>query len=149
MRRLVVRVLVAAMLLLASASIAVAQDDAQGAPSSRCWRFAFGAWTPPLDWDRAGHDGKASDLAMRVQRVRDSVFAKDTNAVRNNAMYWERTKTGWSVVLFPEWWPVGVKVDFDSVLAQGREMTGDAIALVADAGKPPSRARARAVGCTR
>jgi hypothetical protein len=40
-----------------------------------------------------------------------------------------------------------VKVDFDSVLAQGREMTGEAIALVADAGKPPSRARARAVRC--
>ena len=116
-------------------------------PSSKCWRFAFGAWTPPLDWDRAGHDGKASDLANRVQRVRDSVFARDTNATRNNAMMWERSKVGWSVVLFPEWWPVGVKVDFDSVLADGREMTGQAIALVADAGQTPSRARARAVRC--
>ena len=118
-------------------------------PSSKCWRFAFGAWTPSLDWDRAGHDGKATDLANRVQRVRDSVFAKDTNAVRNNAMYWERTRSGWSVVLFPPWWPVGVKVDFDSVLAGGTEMTGQAIALVANAGAEASRARARAVRCPR
>ena len=116
-------------------------------PSSTCWRFAFGAWTPALDWDRAGHDGTANDLATRTQRVRDSVFAKDTNATRNSAMMWERTKVGWSVVLFPDWWPVGVKVDFDSVLAEGREMTGQAIALVADAGQAPSRTRARAVRC--
>ena len=134
------------VILFMTASRVLAQS-ANEAPSSRCWRFAFGAWTPPLNWEGAGHDGTASDLSDRVQRVRDSVFAKDTNAVRNNAMYWEQTKAGWSVVLFPNWWPVGVKVDFDSVLAQGREMTGEAIALVADAGKPPSRARARAVRC--
>ena len=116
-------------------------------PSSKCWRFAFGSWTPPLDWDRAGHDGTASDLANRAQRVRDSVFARDTNATRNNAMMWERTRRRWSVVLFPNWWPVGVKVDFDSVLSAGREMTGTATALVANAGQEPSRARARAVRC--
>ena len=117
-------------------------------PSSKCWRFAFGAWTPSLDWASAGHDGRASDLATRVQRVRDSVFARDTNAVRNNAMVWERTAAGWSVVLFPEWWPVGVQVQFDSVLAGGSEMTGRATALVANANSQPSRARARAIRCT-
>lgn len=132
--------------MLIASPIAGAQST-NDAPTSKCWRFAFGAWTPPLDWKSAGHEGRASDLAGRVQRVRDSVFVKDTNAARNNAMYWEQTTRGWSVVLFPEWWPVGVKVEFDSVLAQGREMTGEAIALVADAGKPSSRARARAVRC--
>jgi hypothetical protein len=132
--------------LLSTALIAHAQQG-DDAPTSKCWRFAFGAWTPELDWDRAGHDGRASELANRVQRVRDSVFAKDTNAVRNNAMYWERTRAGWSVVLFPQWWPVGVKVDFDSVRAD--EMTGQATALVANAGAQPSRARARAVRCPR
>jgi hypothetical protein len=140
------RIAAGALTLLIVTHAAAAQS-AQEAPTSKCWRFAFGAWAPSLDWGSAGHDGRASDLAGRVQRVRDSVFAKDTNAVRNNAMYWEQTKAGWSVVLFPEWWPVGVKVDFDSVLAQGREMTGEAIALVADAGRPASRARARAVRC--
>ena len=147
MRSSVVRVLVAAILLPASACIAVAQDDSQGAPSSKCWRFAFGAWTPPLDWEKSGHSGKADELANRVERIRDSVFAKDTSAVRNNAMIWVRGKAGWSVVLFPAWWPFGVKVDFDSVFTEGREMTGQALALVADASSPPSRARARAVGC--
>ena len=132
-------------LLIATRTIA-AQAVVE-APTSKCWRFAFSAWDPPLNWEGAGHDGRASDLADRVQRVRDSVFARDTNAVRNNAMYWEQTRAGWSVVLFPTWWPVGVKVDFDSVGAEGREMTGGAIALVADAGKPPSRARAKAIRC--
>lgn len=135
--------------LLLFASRVPAQRSDQQEPSSTCWRFAFGAWTPPLDWARSGHDGKAGDLADRVQRVRDSIFVKDTNAARNSAMVWERTRLGWSVVLFPTWWPVGVKVDFDSVLAQGREMTGQAIAFVADAGQDPSRARARAVRCPR
>lgn len=137
------------MLVFLCGTSHVYAQDSDAAPSSKCWRFAFGAWTPALDWDRAGHDGKASELANRVQRVRDSVFAKDTNAVRNNAMYWERTRAGWSVVLFPQWWPVGVKVDFDSVFANGTEMTGQAIALVADARSEPSRARARAVRCPR
>ena len=139
----VLRVAIPAVLLLLSDSF----QGPEQIPSSKCWRFAFGAWTPPLAWDRAGHDGRASDLASRVQRVRDSVFANDTNATRNNAMMWERTKLGWSVVLFPEWWPVGVKVDFDSVLAEGREMTGQAVAFVADANQAPSRTRARAVRC--
>lgn len=137
----------AAALTAGFASHTAAAQSPSEAPTSKCWRFAFGAWTPPLDWENAGHEGRASDLANRVQRVRDSVFAKDTNAVRNKTMYWEQTKVGWSVVLFPDWWPVGVKVDFDSVLAQGREMTGEAIALVADAGKLPARARARALRC--
>ena len=132
--------------LMTSTQSASAQS-ASDAPSSKCWRFAFGAWNPPLNWEGAGHDGRAGDLAGRVQRIRDSVFARDTNAVRNKTMYWEQTKAGWSVVLFPDWWPVGVKVDFDSTVIEGREMTGNAIALVADAGKPPSRARARAARC--
>ena len=147
MRSIVVRIIVAAILLPAVARIVGAQGDDQGAPSSKCWRFAFGAWTPPLDWEKSGHYGKADDLSNRVQRIRDSVFAKDTSAVRNNAMIWVRGKDGWSVVLFPSWWPVGVKVDFDSVFAEGREMTGQAAALVADAGQVASRARARAIRC--
>ena len=147
MRSTVVSVMIAAMLVPASARIAVAQDDSQGAPSSKCWRFAFGAWTPPLDWEKSGHFGKADELANRVERIRDSVFARDTTAVRNNAMIWVRGTPGWSVVLFPTWWPVGVKVDFDSVFNEGREMIGEANALVADAGQAPSRARAKAMRC--
>ena len=116
-------------------------------PSGLCWRFAFGAWTPPLDWERAGHRGNTTEMSDRIHRIRDSIFAKDTNAVRNNAMVWERTRRGWSVVLFPPWWPVGVSVEFDSVMAGGNEMTGQATAFVADAGQENSRARARALRC--
>jgi hypothetical protein len=134
-------------LMVGAVTAGTAQATSQDVPSSRCWRFAFGTWTPPLDWEHAGHRGSASEMSDRVQRIRDSVFAKDTNAVRNNAMVWEGTGNGWSVVLFPPWWPVGVKVDFDSVLAGGREMTGQAVAFVADASKDNSRARARAVRC--
>jgi len=144
LRSTVVQIIVAMMLLPA---IVDAQSDDQGAPSSKCWRFAFGAWTPPLDWEKSGHFGKADDLSNRVQRIRDSVFAKDTSAVRSNAMIWVRGKDGWSVVLFPTWWPVGVKVDFDSMFAEGREMSGQAAALVADASQAASRARARAIRC--
>ena len=142
-------IVVAMMLALAFCvtSKAGAQSSTQEMPSSTCWRFAFGAWTPPLDWSRAGHNGRAGELADRVRRVRDSVFVKDTNAVRNSEMLWERTRVGWSVVLFPTWWPVGVMVQFDSVVTPGREMAGDATALVADATQEPSRARARAVRC--
>ena len=66
---------------------AAATGDAQStdAPSTRCWRFAFGAWTPPLDWERAGHHGSTGEMADRIQRVRDSVFAKDTNISRARA----------------------------------------------------------------
>ena len=129
------------------ARLGSAQAASDASPSSVCWRFGFGAWTPALDWERAGHTGTASELAGRVQRIRDSVFARDTTAARNQAMMWEKTKRGWSVVLFPDWWPVGVKVDFDSVLGAGREMTGVATALVGDAGQQPSTARVRALRC--
>jgi hypothetical protein len=146
-RRFVRQAATAATLLLVSATHALAQGTSDEGPGSKCWRFAFGQWSPPLDWDRAGHEGRADELAERVRRVRDSVFLKDTGAVRNNAMYWERTPRGWSVVLFPAFWPVGMKVEFDSVLSEGREMSGRATAFVADAGKEPSRARAGAVRC--
>jgi hypothetical protein len=138
---------VAVLFLLGVVATGNAQVANHDEPTSKCWRFAFSAWKPPLDWEGAGHRGNAGEMADRILRIRDSVFAKDTNAVRNNAMVWERTRRGWSLVLFPNWWPVGVKVDFDSVLAGGSEMTGEAVALVADAGQEVSRARARAARC--
>ncbi len=145
--RFLADVAVAVALLVAFVPGAGAQGRVGNEPGSKCWRFAFSAWNPTLDWDRAGHEGNADALSERVRRVRDSVFLRDTNAVRNNAMTWERTARGWSVVLFPTFWPVGVKVEFDSVAAEGREMTGHATAFVADARQEPSRARARAIRC--
>lgn len=140
-----------AFALLLGASLnarpALAQQGGSIPEAGRCWRFAFSAWDPPLDWERAGHEGRADDVAGRVRRVRDSVFVRDSAAARNAAMHWERTARGLAVVLFPTWWPVGVHVEFYSIAADGREMSGRATALVADENKPPSRARARAVRC--
>ncbi|HEX9562940.1 MAG TPA: hypothetical protein VF981_03185 [Gemmatimonadaceae bacterium] len=142
------RCTVGTALLIASTSVAAVAQQSDTIPEAgKCWRFAFSAWTPPLDWARAGHDGRVGDLAERVRRVRDSIFVRDTSAVRNNAMYWERGAKGLAVVLFPPWWPVGLKVEFDSILAEGREMTGQATAFVANAGQEPARARARAARC--
>jgi hypothetical protein len=148
--RFAARVTIALVVLLGAslnARVPLAQQGGSIPEAGRCWRFAFSSWNPPLDWERAGHEGRADDLAGRVRRVRDSVFVRDSAAARNAAMHWERTARGLGVVLFPTWWPVGVHVEFDTVAADGREMAGRATALVADENRPPSRARARAVRC--
>jgi hypothetical protein len=148
--RLPARIAVALVVLLGAsltARVTLAQQGGSIPEAGRCWRFAFSAWDPPLDWERAGHEGRADDVAGRVRRVRDSVFVRDSAAARNAEMHWERTARGLAVVLFPTWWPVGVHVEFDSIATDGLEMSGRATALVADVNRPPSRARARAVRC--
>lgn len=124
--------------------IAQNQRTESAAPPSACWRFAFGSWTPPLDWAGAGQPGSDSGTAAIVQRVRDSIYAGDPVASRNSAMTIEQTSSGMLVMLYPAWWPAGVKLTFDSTLAGGREMIGTAIALTANGSVAPSQARARA-----
>lgn len=122
--------------------------DSGSAPSA-CWRFAFGEWTPPLDWSKAGHAGDSAGVAARVQRARDSVYDNDSAGARRNAMTIEYTKQGMLVVLYPPWWPAGVSLTFDSTLAGGREMAGTAVALVADGTRasPHTRAHAQQTAC--
>ncbi|HSA55142.1 MAG TPA: hypothetical protein VLE53_05525 [Gemmatimonadaceae bacterium] len=137
------------MPVLAS-GFATERAAAQGArvdavpPPGACWRLAFSEWKPPLDWARAGHGRDSSVTAERMRRLRDSIFVSDTGAVNSNAMHWERTAKGLQLLLFPPWWPVGVLVTFDSTTADVREMTGDAVAMVADASHGPSKARVTA-----
>lgn len=116
-------------------------------PAGACWRVAFGTWDPPLDWTRAGHPGAADTLAERVRRVRDSVFDKDAAAVGSNAMLWHWSPRGWTLLLFPPWWPVGVEVRFGQIRAADVEISGEAVALVGNASQSPSRAKARASRC--
>jgi len=134
--------------MVAAAPVAQAQQ-ARGDTTvpSLCWRFSFGEWSPPLDWSNAGHVGNADSSAAAVRRIRDSVYAKDPVATGNNAMTWYRNANGSvALLLFPNWWPVGVQVDFDSTIAGRRgEMLGTAAAMVANAGMPVSKARARAL----
>lgn len=124
------------------------RGDSATAPSA-CWRFSFGEWTPALDWARAGHAGDSAGAATRVQRLRDSVYDKDPIGARSNAMTIEYTKAGMLVVLYPPWWPAGVSLTFDSTLTGGKEMTGTAVALVADGTRqrPKARTRALQVAC--
>jgi hypothetical protein len=127
---------------------AVREDPAES--PGLCWRFSFGEWTPALDWSRAGHWGRADSTAASIRRIRDSVYAKDSVAAKNNAMTWFRNESGaMTLLLYPTWWPAGIQVTFDSTLAGGREMSGTAIALVASGARAPSKARARAwqAGC--
>lgn len=140
-------VFIAGVIALTTARTAAAQGADSIPESRRCWRFAFTAWDRPLDWARVGHDGKADELAARVRRVRDSVFVRDSAAAANAAMHWERNDRGLALVLFPPWWPVGVRVQFDSIRTDGAEMSGTATAFVADSRETPSRARARAIPC--
>jgi hypothetical protein len=123
-----------------------AQSPADGAAPSPCWKFAFGEWTPSLNWTGAGHAGAADSTGVAVRRIRDSVYARDQRATRTDAMTWERTTQGMLLLLYPAWWPAGVEVTFDSTLTGGggREMLGTAVAMVANASRAPSTARARA-----
>lgn len=120
------------------------------APAGACWRFVFGEWTPPLEWARAGHAGDAARIGKNVERLRDSIYDRDP-AARGNAMTVERTREGMLVMLYPPWWPVGVRIMFDSTVAGGREMRGTALAMVADgrAESPRAPARALQVDCRR
>lgn len=135
-------------LLAPAASAQDARRDSTPPPGA-CWRLSFSDWKPPLDWARAGHGRDSSASAERMRRLRDSVFVSDSGAVNSNAMHWERTARGLQLLLVPEWWPVGVLVTFDSASDNPREMSGEAVAMVADASHEPSRARVRAVNSCR
>lgn len=132
------------VLLLSALALPVEAQSDSLPPPGACWRFAFGEWTPPLDWSQAGHAGDASAMATQMRSVRDSIFVRDTAAVNSNTMLWERTTRGFQLLLFPPWWPVGVLVTFDSTALTAREMTGEAVAMAADGSRDPSRARVRA-----
>ena len=139
------RIAVVLLSLCFTTARGLAQLPADGAsPPSPCWKFAFGEWTPALNWTGAGHAGAADSTALVVHRIRDSVYARDRRATRTDAMSWERTSHGMLLLLFPAWWPAGVEVTFDSALVEGREMLGTAVAMVANASRAPSTARARA-----
>lgn len=109
------RVLVAGAMLLALPGIAAAQavvDDAV------CYGFSFGRWTPALDQAAAGHDPRGP-------------AAPRTPEGRGWAM--NDSSSGAALILFPTWWPAGVRVTLPSgPPARGKSAAGTASALVAD-----------------
>lgn len=112
----------AAAVLAAPLIAARAQDTVRPHASEPavCLGFAFGAFTPKLDWAKAGHapirDGSA------VPRAPDGRDWASDAAMPNDS----------SLFLFPAWWPVGVWVELSTrTPAPGDTVTGRATALVA------------------
>lgn len=135
---------ITAIVALAVPRAARAQDstaarDPRDADGPVCLGFAFGAWTPKLDWKAAGHvpvSGHAE--GDRTPEGRDWAappVAGDT-----------------SLLLFPRWWPAGVAVALPTrTPAPGDTLVGRAVALVPgpNVDAPVSRVRAWRVPCRR
>jgi hypothetical protein len=136
--------------LLVAPELARAQHEQESEPHRQqetprreeppvCLGFAFGAWTPPLDWKAAGHETRI-DQAL-LQRAEDGRDWATTQAVQD-----EHT-----IVLLPSWWPVGVSVTLPNrAPAPGDTVVGTAFAFIADGRKkaPTAKVRAWRVPCT-
>ena len=108
------------------------QDTGGRAAESVCLGFAFGAFAPKLDWEKAGH---APIRAGSVQRAPDGRDWASDQALPNDS----------SLYLFPAWWPVGIWVELSTrAPAPGDTVEGRATALVARGNITPPVARVRA-----
>ena len=121
-----------------TAGVACAQGAPPTAPpgareESVCLGFAFGAFTPKLDWAAAGHRPIRDNSAMQ-QAPGGRGWASGDGLPNDSLLY-----------LFPAWWPVGVLVELprrSPVL--GDTVAGRATALVARGNVTPPAARVRA-----
>jgi hypothetical protein len=137
------RSLLCPVALLVLALVPPRQAGAQGAApapdASVCLGFAFGAWTPKLDWRAVGHTGAPGSVAQE-QAPGGRDWAAPPGA----------TESDTTILLFPRWWPAGVIVALPTrTPAAGDTVTGRAIALVprGDTAAPESRVRAWRVAC--
>ena len=123
----------AALVALVTPPVAArAQDAGSRAVESVCLGFAFGAFTPRLDWEKAGH---APIRAGSVQRAPDGRDWASDQALPNDS----------SLYLFPAWWPVGIWVELSTrAPAPGDTVAGRATALVARGNIEPPVAKVRA-----
>lgn len=120
-------------------SRARAQGTTGRAADPVCLGFAFGAFTPKLDWAKAGHAPIRPGSTARAPDGRD--WASDQALPDDSSLY-----------LFPGWWPVGIWVELSArAPAAGDTVSGKATALVArgDITPPVARVRAWRVPCAR
>jgi len=118
-------------------SVARAQGGGQRAAEPVCLGFAFGPFTPRLDWKKAGHAPVREGTLQRAPDGRD--WASDQALPNDSSLY-----------LFPAWWPVGIWVELSTrAPAPGDTVTGRATALVArgDIVPPVATVRAWRVPC--
>lgn len=131
---------IAAILATAIALPLRAQDAASPGErdtSAVCLGFAFGSWSPPLDWHAAKHQG-APDSSWVGHAPGGRGWAGDEGMNDSTLM------------LYPGWWPVGVTVALPTRSpARGDTVTGIATALVADGRvrNPAAKVRAWRVPC--
>ena len=128
------------LLLGALIGLASRGAGAQSAPPTGrseptvCYGFSFGKWTPPLDWQEAGH-GAALDSARVPRAPSGRGWAASDLEFRSDT----------SILLFPPWWPAGVMVEFPAKPKSPSDtVSGRALALVADGRKKPSTSAIRA-----
>ena len=133
------RIFLACLLTTLAPSLLAAQqrDEPRDGPPV-CLGFAFGTWTPALDWRAAGHQ-TALDPSVH-QRADDGRDWATTQAVQD-----EHT-----IVLLPSWWPAGVSVTLPTrAPAPGDTVVGRAFAYVGDGRRkaPTAEVRAWSVPC--
>jgi hypothetical protein len=134
MQRVFGFLLLAALSLAAITRTARAQAAVSANEAATCYGFSFGAWTPPLDWHASGH-----------ARTPDSISTPLASAGRGWAAELTHPDQDGTMLLFPSWWPVGVKVALPArALAPGDTLAGLATALVGNGFVTPSRAPVRA-----
>jgi hypothetical protein len=121
--------------MLATHPLAAQQTAPGNEPA--CFGFAFGVWTPALDWKKAGHPPRSSAADPTAPNNRQWAV---TAADRGDSLF----------VLFPSWWPAGVLVKVrHTPAASGDTVAAVATALVADGRlkAPATPARVWAVPC--
>ena len=116
--------------LIASASLLSGLPHStlgQKAEPSLCFGFAFGSWTPALDWQLAGHGARID--SARIPRAPNG---------RGWAAIDVEQQSDSTLLLFPPWWPAGIAVKLATKPAAPTDtVAGRAVALVADGRKRP------------
>lgn len=129
----------AALAIVAASRGARAQGGVSGdTVDAVCFGFAFGTWSPPLDWRAAGH-GDRLDTNSFIHAPGGRDWAAEAASPRDTVL-----------MLFPVWWPAGVAVSIPArQLVVGDSVTGRAAALVADGRlqAPVAKVRAWRVRC--
>jgi hypothetical protein len=134
MRRVCIFLLFAATSVAALTHVARAQAPATAGEAATCFGFSFGPWTPPLDWRASGHARTPESISVPLASGGRGWADELTHPDQNGTM-----------LIFPSWWPVGVKVALPArTLTPGDTVEGRAIALVGNGFVTPSRAAVRA-----
>jgi len=134
MRRVLGFLLFAATSLAALTHVARAQAPVLPGDAATCFGFSFGPWTPPLDWRASGHERTPESISVPLASDGRGWADELTHPDQNGTM-----------LIFPSWWPVGVKVALPArALTPGDTVAGTAIALVGNGYVMPPRAAVRA-----